>query len=106
MANEKRQPKSSAPERAQGNKPIFSARENGCVMSVFANPCRIEGKTVNRYRFTLSRREKRGDEFVTRYSFRTEDLDCLTKMIRSAKEKVSMHLAGMLDQDEGDSQAE
>ncbi len=106
MATTKHQKKSSAPGHAQGNRPIFSIREKECVVSVFGNPCRIEGKAVNRYRYTFSRREKRGDEFVTRYSFRTEDLGCLAKLIRSAKAKVAMHLTGMPDDEDVDSQAE
>ena len=79
---------SATDKKSTGNKPVISIRERGCVVSVFANPRRIEGKAINQYRLTFSRREKRGEEFVTKYSFRTEDLDRLVKMIRDAKEQI------------------
>lgn len=90
--------KSSAPVQNQGNKPIITIRDSGCVVSVFANPRKIKGKPSIAYRCTFSRRESSGDgSFVTKYSFRSEDLDRLVNMIQDAKQQIDEHSEGSSD---------
>lgn len=80
---------SPAAVKNQGNKPVITIRDSGCVISVFANPRKIKGVASTVYRCTFSRRESNGEGgFVTKYSFRPEDLDHLVNMIQDARSQI------------------
>ena len=91
MAN--KEATSPAPDtKSSGNKPVLSLNADGCFVSVFGNPRKIQGKTLLQYRVTLHRRQRQQNgEFVTKYSFRPSDLERLIQLLKDAQLQIIEH---------------